>query len=148
MIYFGNSWDTHLSLIEFSYNNSFQTDIKAAPSKALYGRKCQSLICWVEVGDIQLAKKHANDTPRTKIEILHETTMKIVQIKDRLRDARDRQESYADVRCKPLEFQVWDNFMLKVSPWKRIIQLGKWGNLNLQYIGPFEILARSLKVCL
>lgn len=116
MIYFGNYWDTHLSLIEFSYNNSFQTDIKAAPSKALYGRKCQSLICWVEVGDTQLAKNHANDTPRTKIEILHETTMKIVQIKDRLRDARDRQESYADVRCTPLEFQVWDNFMLKFSP--------------------------------
>ncbi|GKE97781.1 hypothetical protein Tco_0021132, partial [Tanacetum coccineum] len=72
--------------------------IKAAPFKALYGRKCKSPIRWAEVGDVQL----------TGPEIIHETTEKIVQIRQRLQDARDRQRSYANVRRKPLEFQVGD----------------------------------------
>ena len=56
--------------------------------------------------------------------------------------ARDRQKSYADKRQKPLEFQVGDKMMLKVSPWKGVIRFGKRGKLNHRYIGPFEILAR------
>ncbi|GKG02392.1 hypothetical protein Tco_0310028, partial [Tanacetum coccineum] len=52
------------------------------------------------------------------------------------------QKSYADVRRKPLEFQVGDMFMLKVSPWKGVIRFGKRGNLNPRYVGPFKILAK------
>ncbi|GJW70910.1 putative reverse transcriptase domain-containing protein [Tanacetum coccineum] len=100
---FGKGWDRHLPLVEFSYNNSYHTSIKAAPFEALYGRKCRSPICWAEVGDSQL----------TGPEIIHETTEKIVQIKSRIQAARDRQKSYADVRRKPLEFQVGDKVMLK-----------------------------------
>ncbi|KAI3818931.1 hypothetical protein L1987_12753 [Smallanthus sonchifolius] len=132
VIDFGNKWDTHLPLVEFSYNNSYHTSIKAAPFEALYGRKCRSPLCWTEVGDSQL----------TGPEIIHETTEKIVQIRDRLKAARDRQKSYADVRRKPLEFQVGDKVLLKVSPWKGVIRFGKRGKLNPRYIGPFEILAR------
>ncbi|GJT55969.1 putative reverse transcriptase domain-containing protein [Tanacetum coccineum] len=51
---FGKTWDRHLPLIEFSYNNSYHTSIKATPFEALYGCKCQSPICWAEVGDAQL----------------------------------------------------------------------------------------------
>ncbi|GJU89733.1 hypothetical protein Tco_1302156 [Tanacetum coccineum] len=68
------------------------------------GRKYRSPICWAEVGDVQL----------TGPEIIHETTEKIVQIRQRLQAARDRQRSYANVRRKPLEFQVGDRVMLKV----------------------------------
>ncbi|KAD7117033.1 hypothetical protein E3N88_04301 [Mikania micrantha] len=93
---FGNSWETHLPLVEFSYNNSYHTSIKAAPFEALYGRKCRSPICWAEVGDCQL----------TGPELVHETTEKIVQIRNRIAAARDRQKSYADKRRKPLEFQI------------------------------------------
>nr|GEZ36658.1 putative reverse transcriptase domain-containing protein [Tanacetum cinerariifolium] len=75
-------------------------------------------------------------------EIIHETTEKIVQIKSRIQAARDRQKSYADVRRKPLEFQVGDKVMLKVSPWKGVIRFGKRGKLNPRYIGPFKILAK------
>ncbi|GJS71229.1 putative reverse transcriptase domain-containing protein [Tanacetum coccineum] len=71
---FGKGWDRHLPLVEFSYNNSYHTSIKAAPFKALYGF------------------------------------------------ARDRQKSYADVRRKPLDFQVGDKVMLKVLPWKGVIR--------------------------
>ncbi|GJR03482.1 putative reverse transcriptase domain-containing protein [Tanacetum coccineum] len=108
VIDFGNGWEGHLPLIEFSYNNSYHASIKAAPFEALYGRKCRSPVCWAEVGDARL----------TGPELVHETTEKIVQIKQRMQAARDRQKSYADVRRKPLEFQVGDRVMLKVSPWK------------------------------
>ncbi|GKF68534.1 hypothetical protein Tco_0198213, partial [Tanacetum coccineum] len=78
------------------------------PFEALYGRKCRSPICWAEVGDAQL----------TGSEIIHETTEKIIQIKKRIQAAQDRHKSYADRRCKPLEFEVGDKVMLKVSPRK------------------------------
>ncbi|GKD36026.1 putative reverse transcriptase domain-containing protein [Tanacetum coccineum] len=74
--------------------------------------------------------------------IVHETTKKIVQIKSRIQAARDRQKSYADVRRKPLEFQVGDKVMLKVSPWKGVIRFGKRGKLNPRYIGTFKVLAK------
>ncbi|GKE64890.1 putative reverse transcriptase domain-containing protein [Tanacetum coccineum] len=99
----------HLPLIEFSYNNSYHTSIKAAPFEALYGRKCRSPICWAE---------------------------------HRLQASHDRQRSYADKRRKPLEFQVRDKVMLKVSPWNGVIRFGKRGRLNPRYIGPFKILAK------
>ncbi|GJY25948.1 putative reverse transcriptase domain-containing protein [Tanacetum coccineum] len=67
---------------------------------------------------------------------------KIIQIKSQIQAARDRQKSYADVRRKPLEFQVGDKVMLKVSPWKGVIRFGKRGKLNPRYIGPFMILAK------
>nr|GFB93840.1 putative reverse transcriptase domain-containing protein [Tanacetum cinerariifolium] len=84
---FRKGWDKHLPLVEFSYNNSYHTSIKAAPFEALYGHKCRLPICWAEVGDRQL----------TGPEIIHETTKKIVQIKSRIQAARDRQKSYADL---------------------------------------------------
>ncbi|GJS73414.1 putative reverse transcriptase domain-containing protein [Tanacetum coccineum] len=77
---FGKSWDRHLLLVEFSYNNSYHISIKAAPFEALYGRKCRSPICWAKVGDSQL----------TGPEIIHETIEKIVQIKSRIQAAHDR----------------------------------------------------------
>ncbi|KAI3704519.1 hypothetical protein L1987_74741 [Smallanthus sonchifolius] len=132
VIDFGGNWDTHLPLAEFSYNNSYHTSIKAAPFEALYGRKCRSPLCWGEVGE-----KHL-----TGPEIVQETTDKIFKIKDRLKAARDRQKSYADNRRKPLEFQIGDRVMLKVSPWKGVARFGNRGKLNPRYVGPFEILAR------
>ncbi|GKB56027.1 putative reverse transcriptase domain-containing protein [Tanacetum coccineum] len=78
----------------------------------------------------------------TGLEIIHETTEKIIQIKSRIQAARDRQKSYADVRQKPLEFQIGDKVMLKVSPWKGVIRFGKRGKMNPRYIGPFKIIAK------
>ncbi|GKD60914.1 putative reverse transcriptase domain-containing protein [Tanacetum coccineum] len=73
---------------------------------------------------------------------VRETTEKIIQIKHRIQASRDRQKSYADKRRKPLEFQVGDKVMLKVSPWKGVIHFGKRGKLNPRYIGTFKILAK------
>nr|GEU75959.1 reverse transcriptase domain-containing protein [Tanacetum cinerariifolium] len=132
VIDFGKGWEKHLPLVEFSYNNSYHASIKAAPFKALYGRKCRSPVCWAKVGDVQL----------TRPEIIHETTEKIVQIRQCLQAARDRQRSYANVIQNPLKFQVRDQVMLKLSPLKGVIRFGKQGKLNLWYIGPFKILER------
>ncbi|GJX67194.1 reverse transcriptase domain-containing protein [Tanacetum coccineum] len=93
---FGGSWDVHLPLVKFLYNNSNHTSVRCAPFEVLYGRKCRSLILWSEVGEGQLIRS----------ELVQETTEKISQIKDRLKVARDRQKSYADKRRKPLEFSV------------------------------------------
>ncbi|GKB10615.1 putative reverse transcriptase domain-containing protein [Tanacetum coccineum] len=98
IIDFGKRWERHLPLVEFSYNNSYHASIKATPFEALYGRKWRSPVCWAKIGDGQL----------TGPEIIHETTEKIVQIRQRLQAARDRQRSYANIRRKPLEFQVGD----------------------------------------
>ncbi|GKA52510.1 putative reverse transcriptase domain-containing protein [Tanacetum coccineum] len=132
VIDFGNGWDRYLPLIKFSYNNSYHTSIKVAPFESLYGRKCRSPVCWAEVGDAQL----------TGLEIIHETTKKIVQIKQRIQAICNRQKSYVDVRRKPLEFQEGDRFMLKVSPWEGVIRFGKRGKLNPRYIGPFKVLSK------
>ncbi|GJZ76673.1 putative reverse transcriptase domain-containing protein [Tanacetum coccineum] len=106
--------------------------IKVAPFEALYGRKCRSPICWAEVRDAQL----------TGPAIIHETTKKIIQIKSRIQATCDRQKSYANIRCKPMVFQVGDRVMLKVSPWKGVVRFGKRGKLNPRYVGPFKVIER------
>ncbi|GJZ00338.1 reverse transcriptase domain-containing protein [Tanacetum coccineum] len=90
---FSGSWDVHIPLAEFSYNNNYYSSIQCALLEALYGRKC----------------------------------------------------SYANKRRKPLEFEVGDQVLLKVSPWKNVMRFGKKGKLAPRYIGPFEILER---ICL
>ncbi|GJR42074.1 putative reverse transcriptase domain-containing protein [Tanacetum coccineum] len=98
--------------------------------KVLYGQKCHSPVCWADVGEVQL----------TCPEIVQETTKKVIQIKQRIQVARDRQKSYTDLKRKPMEFQVGDRVMLKVSPWKRVVCFGKRGKLNPKYVGPFKVL--------
>ncbi|GKB53648.1 putative reverse transcriptase domain-containing protein [Tanacetum coccineum] len=129
---FGKGWVNHLPLVEFSYNNSYHASIRAAPFEALYGRKCRSPVCWAKVGEAQILGP----------ELIQEATEKIIQIKQRMQAARDRQKSYADLKRKPTEFQVGDKVMLKVSPWKGVVHFGKRGKLNPRYVGPFKVLEK------
>ncbi|GJU42007.1 hypothetical protein Tco_1194964 [Tanacetum coccineum] len=76
------------------------------------------------------------------LQLVQEMTDKVVVIKEKLQATRDRQKSYADNRRKPLEFEVGDRDLLKVSPWKGVIRFGKRGKLAPRYVGPFEILER------
>ncbi|GJW23947.1 putative reverse transcriptase domain-containing protein [Tanacetum coccineum] len=132
VIDFGKGWVNHLSLVEFSYNNNNHASIKATPFEALYGRKGRLPVCWAEVGQVQL----------TGPDLVRETTEKIIQIKQRMQTARDRQKSYADKKRKPMDFQVGDKVMLKVSPWKGVIRFSKRGKLNPRYVGPFKVLEK------
>nr|GEV28007.1 reverse transcriptase domain-containing protein [Tanacetum cinerariifolium] len=101
---FGKGWVNHFPLVEISYNNSCHASIKAASFEALYGQKCRSPVCWTEVGEAQIVGP----------ELIQETTEKIVQIKQRMQAAHDRQKSYADLKRK----------------------------LNPRYVGPFKVLER------
>nr|GEW14291.1 putative reverse transcriptase domain-containing protein [Tanacetum cinerariifolium] len=132
VINFGKCWVNHFPLVKFSYNNSYHASIKAAPFEALYDRKCRSPVCWNEVREFHF----------TGPEIVQETTEKIIQIKQRIQAAHDRQKSYADLKHKLMEFHVGDKVMLKVSPWKGVICFGKRGKLNLRYVGPFKVIKR------
>ncbi|GJZ24351.1 putative reverse transcriptase domain-containing protein [Tanacetum coccineum] len=127
---FGKGWVNHLPLVEFSYNNNYHASIKSAPFKALYDQKCRSPVCWAEFGQVQIIGS----------KIVQETTEKIIQIKQRMQVACDRQKSYADLKRKPMEFQVGDKVMLKVLPWKGVVHFGKRGKLNPRYVGPFKVL--------
>ncbi|GKB85714.1 putative reverse transcriptase domain-containing protein, partial [Tanacetum coccineum] len=132
LIDFGGNWEVHLPLVEFSYNNSYHSSIQCASFEALYGRKCRSPILWAEIGESSL----------TRPELVQETTDKVVLIKEKLKAAMGRQKSYADNRRKPLEFEVGERVLLKVSPWKGVIHFGKKGKLAPRYVGPFKILER------
>ncbi|GJU84458.1 reverse transcriptase domain-containing protein [Tanacetum coccineum] len=110
----------------------YHSSIRCAPFEALYGRKCRSPVLWAEIRESSLIGP----------ELIQEMTDKVVLIKEKLKAARDRQKSYADNRRKPLEFEVGDRVMLKVSPWKGVIRFGKKGKLAPRYVGPFEILER------
>ncbi|XP_021980348.1 uncharacterized protein LOC110876485 [Helianthus annuus] len=103
-----------------------------APYELLYGRKCRTPVCWGEVGQRELAPSDLIAAANEKIEL----------IRTRLKAAQDRQKAYADKRRRPIEFQVGDLVLLKVSPWKGIIRFRKRGKLGPRYIGPFKIVAR------
>ncbi|GKB12823.1 putative reverse transcriptase domain-containing protein [Tanacetum coccineum] len=120
----------------FLSRHKYHASIKTAPFEALYGRKCRSPVCWAEVGQVQL----------TGLEIVQEATEKVIQIKQRMQAARDRQKSYFNLKRKPMEFQVGDRVMLKISPWKGVVHFGKRGKLNLRYVGLFKVLEKVRSV--
>ena len=120
MLDFEESWDRHLPLIEFAYNNSYQSSIQMAPYEALYGRRCRSPICWDDVGERRLLG----------LEIVQLTVEKVCIIRNHLRATQTRQKSHADNRRRSLEFQVGDHVFLRVTPTKGIIRFGVRGKLN------------------
>ena len=129
---FGGSWSKYLPLIEFSYNNSYQSTIGVAPYEMLYGRRCRSPIHWDETGE----RKYLGP------ESVQKTNEAIEKIRARMLTAQSRQKSYADPKRRNVEFQVGDYVFLRVSPWKGVRRFGKKGKLSPRYVGPFEILEK------
>ncbi|KAL0554093.1 hypothetical protein IC582_008004 [Cucumis melo] len=129
---FSGSWDSHLHLMEFAYNNSYQATIGMAPFEALYGKCCRSPVCWGEVGEQRMLGP----------ELVQTTNAAIQKIRARMLIAQSRQKSYADVRRKDLELEVRDMVFLKVAPMKGVLRFAKKGKLSPRLVGPFEILER------
>ena len=126
------SWEEHLPLMEFAYNNSYQASIQMAPYEALCGRPCRSPLCWTKVGERSIISP----------DLIRDTSEKVSLIRQRLLTAQSRQKSYADVRRRPLEFEVGDHVFLKVMPKRGVVKFCKRGKLSPRFIGPFEILER------
>ena len=103
-----------------------------APYEALYGRPCRSLLGWTEVGERSI----------TGPALIRDTSEKVNLIRHRLLTAQSRQKSYADVRRRPLEFDIGDRVFLKVMPKRGVVRFGKRGKLSPRFSGPFEVLKR------
>ena len=103
-----------------------------APYEALYGRPCRLPLCWTEVEESSIPDP----------DLVRVTSEKVSLIRKRLLTAQSWQKSYADVRRRPLEFEVRDHVFLKVMPKKGVVKFGKRGKILPRFIGPFEILER------
>jgi hypothetical protein len=135
---FPQKWDDCLPLAEFSYNNSYQESIKMTPFKALYGRRCRTLLNWSEPGERSFFRPDMVKETEEKVRrIIH--NLKKAQARQKSY-ADKRQKSYADQRCQPLYFLVGDYVYLKVSPIKGVSRFGVKGKLAPRYIGPFPVL--------
>jgi hypothetical protein len=130
VLQYDKNWDKCLSLVEFSYNHSYQTSLKMAPFKALYGRHSRTPLSWSQTGE------HKIFGP----DLVHEAEEKVKIIQTNLKAAQSQQKSYADIRRRPLQFQIGDFVYLRESPTRGVQRFGVKGKLAPRYIGPFEIL--------
>jgi hypothetical protein len=126
------SWDDLLPLIEFTYNNSFHSSIGMAPYEALYGRKCQTPLCWYQDGESIMFGP----------EIVQQTTEKVKQIREKMKVAQSRQKSYSDRRRRPLEFQEGEHVFLRVTSTTGVGRAIKARKLTPKFIGPYQIIRR------
>ncbi|KAA3473474.1 Retrotransposable element Tf2 [Gossypium australe] len=127
---FGGTWEQYLPLIEFAYNNSYQSCIKMAPYEALYERKCQTPLYWTEL----------NENNIHGVDLIKDLEQKVKVIRDSLKAASNCQKSYVDLKRKDIEFEIGDKVFLKVSPWKKVLRFGRKGKLSLRFIGPYVII--------
>ena len=115
--------------MEFAYNNRYHKSIRMAPFEALYGRKFRTPVCWSD----------ASDRVRMGPDMIQQTTEIVRVIRDRLREAQDRQKSYDDLHRRDVEFEIGDMVLLRVSPMRGVRRFGKKGKLSPRYIGPYQI---------
>ena len=95
---FLGSWDRYIPLIEFSYNNSFQSSIGMAPYEALYGWKCRTPVCWTKLNEYKVIG----------LDIVKDTEEKVQVIRKSLKAANDQQKSYANLKRRDIAYEVGD----------------------------------------
>jgi hypothetical protein len=126
------SWDQNLPWVEFSYNNSYQESLKMVSFDVLYRCRCRTPVNWVEPGEKVIFGP----------DLVEEAEATVCRIQDNLKAAKSHQETYANKRCQPLEFEVGDHVYLRVSPMKGMKRFGVKGKLAPRYIRPFPILEK------
>ena len=132
VIDYEGSWDRHIPLVEFVYNNSFQSSIRMAPYEALYGRKCRTPLCWTELRGKKIIG----------LDLIQETEEKVKVMRERLKVATDKQKSYVDMRRKDIRYEIDEKVFLKVSPWKKVMRFGKKGKWSPMFILPYEVIEK------
>jgi hypothetical protein len=131
-----SGWDNRLPSAEFSYNNSYQASLKMSPFQALYGRSCRTPLQWDQLGEKQVFGP----------DILLEAKENIKMVRENLKIAQSRQQSYADTRRRELSFEIGDFVYLKVSPIRGVRRFRVKGKLAPRYVGLYQILARRGEV--
>ena len=126
LIIFKGSWDYHLPLIEFPYNDSYHSSIQMAPYEALYGRRCRSHVGWFKIYERALIRP----------ELVHYATETVKPINDSYKTSHSLQKYYVDVRRRGVEFKVYYLVFLKVLPMKGVMRFGKKEKLSPKYVGP------------
>ena len=121
---FSGSWDRYIPLMEFAYNNSYQSSIGMTPYEALYGRY-RTPMCWIELNEHKIIGP----------DLVKDTEEKVQIIQQRLKASSDRQKSYANLKRKDIEYKVEDKVFLKVSPWKKILRFGRKRKMSPRFIG-------------
>ena len=132
----GRSWDKYLPYAEFSYNNSYLASIEMAPFEALYGKKCRTPLFWNQ------AREHRVFGP----EIIQEAEKKVQEVRNNMKTAQSRWESYGNTRRRELTFEIGDFLYLKVSPIRGLRRFKVKGKLGPHYISPFKIINRKGEV--
>jgi hypothetical protein len=126
------SWDKSLPWVKFSYNNSYQESLKMTPFEVLYGCRCRTPLNWIE----------AREKTVFEPDLMEKADVTISRIQDNLRAAKSCPESYANKRCRPLEFEDGNHMCLRISPMKDVKRFGVKEKLAPRYIGPFPILEK------
>ena len=125
-------WEKYLPLVEFAYNNSYHSSIGMPPFEALYGRPCRTPLSWDRLEDRVIIGP----------ELIHEMEAQVSQIRQRLKEAHDRQKSYADAHRSDRRYEVGDQVFVRIKPNKSTIRFGKGTKLSPRFIGPFKIMER------
>jgi hypothetical protein len=126
------SWDQNLPWAEFSYNNNYQESLKMAPFEVLYGRRCRTPLNWIE----------SREKVIFGLDLIEEAEATVRRIQDNLRATKSHQETYANIRHQPLEFEIGYHIYLRVSPMKGAKRFGMKGKLSPRYIRSFSILEK------
>jgi hypothetical protein len=130
-----SGWDKRFPYLEFSYNNSYHSNLNMSPFQSLYGRSCRTPLHWDQPGEKQVFGP----------DILLEAEENIKMIQENLKIAQSRQRSYANTR-RELSFEVGDFVYLKVSPIRRVRRFEVKGKLAPRYVCPYQILAKHGEV--
>ena len=126
------SWDTYLSLIELTYNNSFHSSVGMPPFKALYGMRCRKPLYSYESGESVVLG----------LEIVQQTTEKVKMIQERMKASQSRLKSYHNKHRKSLEFQDGDHVFFRVTPVMGVGRALKSNKLTSCFIDPYQIIKR------
>ena len=126
-------WEEFLPLVEFAYNNSYQSTIKMAPFEFLYGQPCRTPLSWDRLEDRVLVGPEA----------IQEMEEQMQTIRKRIKEAQDRQKSYVDAHRVDRSYEVGDRVFLQVKMHKSSIKFGKGDKLSPWFVGPFEIVERK-----
>ena len=128
--------EDYIHLVEFAYNNNYQSSLKMSPFEVLYNRLCK----------VFLSRGNLEDRMMLGPDMLAQMETMVRQIKQNLKETHDMHKSYVNMSIIAKEYNVGEHVFLRIKPMKSTLQAGLYGKIAPLYVGPFEILACSLSI--